>query len=363
MSTCKLPDSQYNLRSKGKMTDKDDFNTVANIMIPIENPEGSRNMTDIQNKENMARIEQELEILREELRIRRVRDLAKLSATIFPTFKTPIYFAKADLPSADLPNQPEQTQHALTHGRVPPASPTAVRIQILGTHVATPYEPHVPPIYAAGVLTFTTPVMRLRIAGVLQPVEEKLPDSIPRNFDGNKRGVIKYTPTPPNVKNNPLPNHDNQEVNMVTLDDEYGTPDYPNIDEADAMTSSAQPVITVQLRKPLTVQTYLPRVVVTTLIAKKAEYDTKVVPWDYLIKPGADDISRNKATCSRATGEGINLNKLTIPMPNPRNHRIGPPTGPPRSTTNSSSPKSSLNFKNSHDHEVSIMPNLLLPLF
>ncbi|XP_015169313.1 uncharacterized protein [Solanum tuberosum] len=150
---------------------------------------------------------------------------------------------------------------------------------------------------------------RLRTAGVLQPVEGKLPDPIPRNFDGNKRcayhsgvqghdtedcyglknqieslirrGVIKCTPAPPNVNNNPLPNHENREVNIVTLDDEYGTPDYPNIDEADAMTSSAQPVITVQLREPLTVQTYLPRVVVTTLIAKKPEYDTKAVPWDY----------------------------------------------------------------------------------
>ncbi|KAG5595061.1 hypothetical protein H5410_036293, partial [Solanum commersonii] len=71
---------------------------------------------------------------------------------------------------------------------------------------------------------------------------------------------------------------------MVTLDDEYRTPDYPNIDEVDAMTSSAQPVITVQLRKPLTVQTYLPRVVVTTLVAKKPEYDTKAVPWDYRAK-------------------------------------------------------------------------------
>ncbi|XP_049405282.1 uncharacterized protein LOC125868753 [Solanum stenotomum] len=149
----------------------------------------------------------------------------------------------------------------------------------------------------------------LRTAGVLQPVEGKLPDPIFRNFDGNKRcayhsgiqghdtedcyglknqieslirrGVIKCTPTPPNVNNNPLPNHENREVNMVTLDDEYGTPDYPNIDEVDAMTSSAQSVITVQLREPLTVQTYRPRVVVTTLIAKKPEYDTKVVPWDY----------------------------------------------------------------------------------
>ncbi|KAH0720248.1 hypothetical protein KY284_005278 [Solanum tuberosum] len=47
------------------------------------------------------------------------------------------------------------------------------------------------------------------------------------------------------------------------------------------MTSSVQPVIIVQLREPLTVQTYLLRVVVTTLVAKKPEYDTKAVPWDY----------------------------------------------------------------------------------
>ncbi|KAH0670562.1 hypothetical protein KY290_005472 [Solanum tuberosum] len=168
MSTCKLTDSRYNLRSKRKMTDKDDFNAAANIMIPIENSEGSRNMVDIQNEEKMAHMEHELEILREELR--QVRDLTKLSATTFPTFKTPIYFAKADLPSVDLPNQPEQTQHAPTQGRVSPASPTAVRTvpdlsnhdptiptmqQILGAHVATPYEPHVPPVYTARAPTFT----------------------------------------------------------------------------------------------------------------------------------------------------------------------------------------------------------------
>ncbi|XP_049375476.1 uncharacterized protein LOC125840547 [Solanum verrucosum] len=565
------------------MTDKDDFNAAANIMIPIENPEGSRNMMDIQNEEKMAHMEQELEILREELC--QVRDLAKLSATTFPTFKMPIYFAKADLP-----NQPEQTQRAPTHGQVPPASPTALRTvpdlsnrdptiptmqQILGAHVTTlcgnvPYEvdqyeemekdarlkedasinaqlqglrkalkslevtrgtesldyddlcihpdidlsvgykppmfdmfdgkgdphahiraycdklvgvgrneklrmklfirslsgealtwynlqdprkwrdwqemaedfmtrfrfnteitadrfslantqkkpsenfqeyarrwrteaarvqppldeselskyfirvqegiyfdkmmsmmgqkfaelvkmgdfieevyntqphynpprapayqnpprPYVPvqapiqqnrPAYAprphpnpeARNARAYTPIAepyaqlfeRLRTTGVLQPVEGKLPDPIPCNFDNNKRcayhsgvqghdtenyyglknqieslirrGVIKCILAPPNVNNNPLPNHGNWEVNIVTLDDEYGTPDYPNIDETDAMTSSAQPVITVQLREPLTVQTYLPRVVVTTLIAKKPEYDTKAVPWDY----------------------------------------------------------------------------------
>ncbi|KAG5620260.1 hypothetical protein H5410_005478 [Solanum commersonii] len=486
------------------MSDKDEFNAAANIMIRIENPEGSRNMTDIQNEEKMARIEQELEILREELP--QVRDLAKLSATIFPTFKTPIYFTKADLSSAGLPNQPEQTQHTPSHGRVPPGSPTAVRTipdlsnrdptistmqQILGAHVTAPYEPHVPPVYAVGAPTFTMPAVlnvpykvdqyaemekdtqlkedgsinaqlqglrkalkclkvtrgtksldyddlcihpdidmpevaehfmtrfrfntkitadrfsfaniqkkpfenfqeyarrwrietarvqppldeselskyfiraqegiyfdkmmsmmgqkfaelvkmgdfmeegvksgkiqsvvalqaasraiqlgsiggiknkRLRTVGVLQPIEGKLPDPIPHNFDGNKRcayhsgvqrhdtkdcyglknqieslirrGVIKCTLAPPNVNNNPLPNYENGEVNMVTLDEEYGGPDYPSIDEPNAMTSSAQFDITVQLREPLTVQTYLPRVVVTTLIARKPKYNIKAL--------------------------------------------------------------------------------------
>ncbi|KAG5599161.1 hypothetical protein H5410_030531 [Solanum commersonii] len=39
-----------------------------------------------------------------------------------------------------------------------------------------------------------------------------------------------------------------------------GDPDCPNIDKTDTMTSSVQPVITVQLREPLTIHTYLPRV-------------------------------------------------------------------------------------------------------
>ncbi|KAG5576197.1 hypothetical protein H5410_056331 [Solanum commersonii] len=231
-------------------------------------------------------MEQELEILKEELR--QVRDFAKLPATTFPTFKMPIYFAKADLPFADLPNQPEQTQHALIHDRVPPASPTAVRTipglsnrdptiptmqQISRAHVATPYEPYVPPVYAAGAPTFTMPVMVNVPYKVDQYAEmEKEDASINASF---RRGVIKCTPAPPNMNNNPLPNYENREVNMVTLDEEYGVLDCPDIDEADAITSSVQPVITVQLREPLTVQTYLPRVVVTTLIAKNPEYDTK----------------------------------------------------------------------------------------
>ncbi|MCD9639030.1 hypothetical protein HAX54_023275 [Datura stramonium] len=46
-------------------------------------------------------------------------------------------------------------------------------------------------------------------------------------------------------------------------------------------TSSVAPSITVQLRAPLTIQTYQPRSVVTTLIFEKLDYNSKEVPWDY----------------------------------------------------------------------------------
>ena len=51
-------------------------------------------------------MEQELEILRDELH--KVEAMAKLQATTFPTFKTPINFRMADLPFVDLPNEQEQ---------------------------------------------------------------------------------------------------------------------------------------------------------------------------------------------------------------------------------------------------------------
>ncbi|KAG5595877.1 hypothetical protein H5410_037109 [Solanum commersonii] len=120
----------------------------------------------------MAHMEQEIKVLREELC--QARDLAKLSVTTFPIFKMPIYFPKADSPSVDLPNQPEQTQHAPAHNHVLPSFPIAVRTipnlfnrdptiptmqQILGAHFLAPYEPHVPPVYATGALTFITPTV------------------------------------------------------------------------------------------------------------------------------------------------------------------------------------------------------------
>lgn len=68
---------------------------------------------------------------------------------------------------------------------------------------------------------------------------------------------------------------------MVTQEEEYEGPSFTYVVREDTMTFIAQLVITVQLREPLTVQTYLQRVVVTTLISRKIEYDTKAVPWVY----------------------------------------------------------------------------------
>lgn len=146
------------------MTNAEEFNAAANIMIPIENPESSQNEVDTQNDEKMARMAQKLEILRGELR--QVRDLAKLSVTTFSTFKTPIYVPRTDLPSADLPSLPKQTQHAPTRGQAPPAPSSiawtapdlpAQDPTIFGAHVAAPYESHVPPVYVVEAPTFTMP--------------------------------------------------------------------------------------------------------------------------------------------------------------------------------------------------------------
>ncbi|KAM3282263.1 hypothetical protein P3S67_025908 [Capsicum chacoense] len=42
--------------------------------------------------------------------------------------------------------------------------------------------------------------------------------------------------------------------------------------------------INVQLREPITIQTYLPKLVVTTIAAKRPDFDTKIVPWDYRVE-------------------------------------------------------------------------------
>ncbi|KAG5581202.1 hypothetical protein H5410_051829 [Solanum commersonii] len=64
--------------------------------------------------------------------------------------------------------------------------------------------------------------------------------------------------------------------------------DCPDINEPDAMTSSAQPVITVQLREPLIVQTYLPRVVGRTAVTIHGELSHPILSVNYI--PVADEL-------------------------------------------------------------------------
>ncbi|XP_060192679.1 uncharacterized protein LOC132622154 [Lycium barbarum] len=54
--------------------------------------------------------------------------------------------------------------------------------------------------------------------------------------------------------------------------------------EVFVVTSPTAPIITVQLRAPIVVQTYQPRSVVTTVVAKKHDYVSRAVPWDYQSK-------------------------------------------------------------------------------
>ncbi|MCD9643935.1 hypothetical protein HAX54_031827, partial [Datura stramonium] len=110
---------------------------------------------------------------------------------------------------------------------------------------------------------------------------------------------------PPNVNNNPLPNHGNQGVYMVTLDEEYdmrGTIVPVGNTEVVVTTSPVAPFITVQLREPLTIYTYQPRSVVTTAIAQKSDYNSQAVPWDYQAEAKAKMI--NTATAHGMTRSG-----------------------------------------------------------
>ncbi|XP_049370758.1 uncharacterized protein LOC125835694 [Solanum verrucosum] len=89
---------------------------------------------------------------------------------------------------------------------------------------------------------------RLKIAGMIQPIEGKIHDLIPKWFDSSKRyayhsgvvlhntedcyglknkiealikeGAIQLIGPQPNVNNNPLPKHGNANVNMITIEED-----------------------------------------------------------------------------------------------------------------------------------------------
>ncbi|KAM3323873.1 hypothetical protein P3S67_005024 [Capsicum chacoense] len=71
---------------------------------------------------------------------------------------------------------------------------------------------------------------------------------------------------------------------MIILDEEYDLEEtiMPTWSAEEIATASPlQPFITVQLREPITVQNYLPRVIVNNLATRRTDYDTKAVSWDY----------------------------------------------------------------------------------
>ncbi|MCE5166178.1 hypothetical protein HAX54_015398 [Datura stramonium] len=300
----------------------------------MENPEGSKRRADTRNDEQMAHLEQELEILREELR--QVRDLTKLNVTTFPhslrfpSFETPapehfpksthppqIPLASSGLPSVTPPNLPNLVKQTPYVPNVKPNSPPMVKTapnvslptqagimhvyptmqHIPGANVATSYELHVPPVYAVEAPAFTTPVT------VRVPYENE---------------TIKCTPAPPNVNNNPLPNYGNQGVNMITLHGEYGMRGtimaVGNI-EAVVAESSVAPFVTVQLRAPLTIQAYQPKSVVATLISKKLDYNSKEVSWDYQAEAKTKMISTAIAHGMTRSGRCYVPNNLNKPAP------------------------------------------------
>lgn len=99
-----------------------------------------------------------------------------------------------------------------------------------------------------------------------------------------KHGTIRCTAAPSNLNNNPLPDHRNRGVNMITMDEECdlsGTIMFDGSAEAFAETSLDTPVITILLKAPLTMQTYQPGTVITILVKNEPYYDTRSMPWNY----------------------------------------------------------------------------------
>ncbi|XP_059281345.1 uncharacterized protein LOC132035043 [Lycium ferocissimum] len=136
---------------------------------------------------------------------------------------------------------------------------------------------------------------RLRTAGILQPIQGRVPNPLPGWYDGTKRcayhsgvaghdtencltlkdkvealikeGVIQLKGAPPNINDNPLPNHGDANVNMIAIDEEF------------------------QVRAPIEVEVLTPRPKITALVAQAPSFNTKAVPWNY----SADEKNKGKA--------------------------------------------------------------------
>ncbi|KAJ8531507.1 hypothetical protein K7X08_026941 [Anisodus acutangulus] len=150
---------------------------------------------------------------------------------------------------------------------------------------------------------------RLRTAGILQPIPGHIPNPIPRSYDETKHcayhsgitghdtgvcfalkdkiealikeGIIQLKGPSPNVNNNPLPNHDNANIDMITVDEENsleGTIVPIRTEERVESSALITPIITVQVRAPFEVEVLPPKSRIVT-----SYVDTKTAPWSYSI--------------------------------------------------------------------------------
>ncbi|XP_059289021.1 uncharacterized protein LOC132042521 [Lycium ferocissimum] len=163
---------------------------------------------------------------------------------------------------------------------------------------------------------------RLRTAGILQPIQGRVPNPLPGWYDGTKHcayhsgvaghdtencltlkdkiealikeGVIQLKGAPPNINNNPLPNHGDANVNMITIDEDYnleGTIVPVKKEKKVESSPFIAPVITVQMRAPIEVEVLTPRPRITALVAQAPSFNTKAVPWNY----SSDERNKGKA--------------------------------------------------------------------
>ncbi|KAJ8526239.1 hypothetical protein K7X08_028716 [Anisodus acutangulus] len=96
-----------------------------------------------------------------------------------------------------------------------------------------------------------------------------------------KEGIIQLKGPPPNVNNNPLPNHDNANINMITVDEENsleGTIVPVRTEKRVKSSALITPIITVQVRAPFEVEVLPPK---SRMVTPSA--DTKTAPWSYSI--------------------------------------------------------------------------------
>ncbi|XP_055830762.1 uncharacterized protein LOC129899766 [Solanum dulcamara] len=225
------------------------------------------------------------------------------SVAPYPVYTTqPIYY-----PSR-VPTYPNPSQYRPIY---PPQSHYQTQIRPSNPPRPRPnFERRPPKTYTPLAEPLSQLYERLRTAGILQPIQARIPNPLPGWYDDTKHcvyhsgaaghdtencltlkdkidalikeGVIQLRGAAPNVNNNPLPNHEN--VNMITIDEECNLEGtiLPIKEEKNVMASAfIAPIITIQARAPFEVEVLVPKPKITVLVAQSTHFDTKAVPWSY----------------------------------------------------------------------------------